>query len=96
MFIITARNEQLGQEAVKQLNAEGLQPKFHRLDLNDTNSIEKLKTFLQTTYGGLDILVNNAGMAFKVHTTWFNHSPKPVCNCTKVQIHQYVIPDRMD
>jgi len=66
---LTARNESLGQEAVKQLEAEGLKPKFHQLDLNDSGSIEKLKTFLQTSYGGLDILVNNAGMAFKNSAT---------------------------
>ena len=62
----SARNEKLGQEAVKALNGEGLQPKFHQLDICDTASIDKLKNFLQTTYGGLDVLVNNAGIAFKV------------------------------
>jgi len=66
---LTARNESLGQEAVKKLEAEGLKPKFHQLDLNDSGSIEKLKTFLQSSYGGLDILVNNAGMAFKNDAT---------------------------
>ena len=61
-----ARNEKLGQEAVKALNGEGLQPKFHQLDICDKASIDRLKNFLQTTYGGLDVLVNNAGIAFKV------------------------------
>ena len=51
---------------MKALNGEGLQPKFHQLDLCDKASIDRLKNFLQTTYGGLDVLVNNAGMAFKV------------------------------
>ena len=63
-----ARSEQLGQEAVKKLNGEGLHPKFHQLDLTDKASVDKLRNFLQSTYGGLDILVNNAGMAFKVYT----------------------------
>lgn len=66
---LTARNEQLGQEAVKKLNDEGLHPKFHQLDLTDKASVDKLKNFLQSTYGGLDILVNNAGMAFKMAAT---------------------------
>lgn len=48
------------------MNTEGLSPKFHQLDLLSTESIEKLKTFLQEQYGGLDILVNNAGIAYKV------------------------------
>lgn len=66
---LTARNEALGQEAVKGLNGEGLQPKFHQLDLGDKSSIDKFKTFLQSKYGGIDILVNNAGMAFKMAAT---------------------------
>ena len=66
LLAFPARNESLGQKAVKDLNGEGLQPKFHQLDLTDKSSCEKLKTFLQSNYGGLDILVNNAGMAYKV------------------------------
>ena len=66
MLTFLARNEALGQEAVKKLNGEGLHPKFHQLDLTDKISIDRLKNFLQSKYGGLDILVNNAGMAFKV------------------------------
>ena len=65
-IFLPARNEALGQEAVKALNGEGLQPKFHQLDLNDKASIDRLKNFIQSTYGGLDVLVNNAGLAYKV------------------------------
>lgn len=67
--ILTARDEGRGAEAVKQLNGEGLQPKFHQLDLDDKGSIDRMKTFIQSTYGGLDILVNNAGIAFKMAAT---------------------------
>ena len=59
---------------MKALNGEGLQPRFHQLDLCDKASIDRFKNLLQTTYGGLDVLVNNAGMAFKVgfaHFTWW-------------------------
>lgn len=66
---LTARNEALGQEAVKGLNSEGLQPKFHQLDLTDKASIDRFKNYLQSKYGGLDVLVNNAGMAYKVAAT---------------------------
>ena len=66
MYFFSARNESLGQQAVKDLNWEGLHPNFHQLDITDKDSCEKLKTFLQFNFGGLDILVNNAGMCFKV------------------------------
>ncbi|XP_061197908.1 carbonyl reductase [NADPH] 1-like [Saccostrea echinata] len=66
---LTARNEELGKQAVKSLNSEGLSPKFHQLDINDQASINRLRDFLRTTYGGLDILVNNAGIAYKQSST---------------------------
>jgi len=62
---LTARNEERGREAVARLNEEGLQPKFHLLDVTDSASINRLRDYLKETYGGLDILVNNAGIAFK-------------------------------
>lgn len=68
---LTARKEALGQEAVKALNGEGLHPKFHQLDITDKNSIDKLRNFLQSTYGGLDVLVNNAAIAYVEDTVSF-------------------------
>ncbi|XP_046552062.1 carbonyl reductase [NADPH] 1-like [Haliotis rubra] len=62
---LTARDEGRGQAAIADLNKEGLQPKFHQLDINDRSSIERLKSFLLSTYGGLDVLVNNAGIAYR-------------------------------
>ena len=61
-----ARDEQRGQEAVKQLSSEGLTSTFHPLDIVSEESIEKIKNFLIDQYGGLDLLVNNAGIAYKV------------------------------
>jgi carbonyl reductase 1 len=66
---LTARDEGRGKEAIAELEKEGLHPKFHQLDIEDTKSVENLKQFLQKTYGGLDILVNNAGFAFKQSAT---------------------------
>ena len=66
---LTARNEELGQEAVAKLEAEGLKPKFHRLDITSIESIESLKCHIVDNYGGIDVLVNNAGMAYKVKST---------------------------
>ncbi|XP_038079338.1 carbonyl reductase [NADPH] 1-like [Patiria miniata] len=66
---LTARNEERGKEAVARLNQEGLQPKFHQLDVTDRDSVRKLRDFLKETHGGLDILVNNAGISFKGNAT---------------------------
>jgi NAD(P)-dependent dehydrogenase (short-subunit alcohol dehydrogenase family) len=66
---LTARNEDLGKQAVKQLETEGLKPKFHQLDIDSMESIERLKNYISTTHGGLDVLINNAGMAYKTAST---------------------------
>ena len=60
--ILTSRSEERGLEAVKDLEAMGLEAKFHQLDVTDQESIETLKIFLKEKYGGLDVLVNNAGI----------------------------------
>ncbi|KAL8606239.1 hypothetical protein ACOMHN_012871 [Nucella lapillus] len=65
----SARSEERGQEAIKALEAEGLRPKFHQLDIDDAASIDRLGAFLADQYGGLDLLVNNAGIAYKVSST---------------------------
>ncbi|XP_033108136.1 carbonyl reductase [NADPH] 1-like isoform X1 [Anneissia japonica] len=59
---LTARNEERGKAAVEELKKEGLQPRFHQLDIDSLESIDRLKEFLKSTHGGLDILVNNAGV----------------------------------
>jgi len=66
---LTARNENLGRVAVGELEKEGLHPKFHQLDIEDKQSVQRLAQHLKQTYGGIDILVNNAGIAFKSTAT---------------------------
>ncbi|XP_057621501.1 carbonyl reductase [NADPH] 1-like isoform X2 [Chionomys nivalis] len=61
--VLTARNQALGQAAVQQLQAEGLSPRFHQLDVDDLQSIRAIRDFLLKEYGGLAVLVNNAGIA---------------------------------
>ena len=63
--VLTARDEERGQTAVQKLQAEGLSPRFHQLDIDNPQSIRALRDFLLKEYGGLDVLVNNAGIAFK-------------------------------
>lgn len=53
-------------KAIKQLEEQGLKPKFHQLDITDDNSISTFYNYLEQKYKGLDILVNNAAIAFKV------------------------------
>uniref|UniRef100_UPI0025403E96 carbonyl reductase [NADPH] 1 n=1 Tax=Euleptes europaea TaxID=460621 RepID=UPI0025403E96 len=66
---LTARDTDRGKAAVAELQAEGLKPLFHQLDIGDLQSIRTLRDFLKEKYGGLDVLVNNAGIAFKVADT---------------------------
>ncbi|CAH1780752.1 unnamed protein product [Owenia fusiformis] len=66
---LTARDETRGQEAVASLEKEGLKPKFHQLNIDDLASIQRLRDFLKSTYGGLDVLVNNAAIAYKAAAT---------------------------
>ncbi|XP_069438306.1 carbonyl reductase [NADPH] 3 [Ovis canadensis] len=63
--VLTARDEARGLAAVQQLQAEGLSPRFHQLDIDDLQSIRAVRDFLRKEYGGLNVLVNNAGIAFK-------------------------------
>ncbi|XP_045859555.1 carbonyl reductase [NADPH] 1 [Meles meles] len=65
--VLTAREEARGRAAVQQLQAEGLSPRFHLLDIDDLQSIRALRDFVRKEYGGLDVLVNNAGIAFKTN-----------------------------
>ena len=67
--ILTARNEQLGREAVQRLEEEKCNPKFHQLDITSDDSVERLRAYLEKNYGGLDVLVNNAAVAYKAAST---------------------------
>ncbi|CEL99458.1 unnamed protein product [Vitrella brassicaformis CCMP3155] len=67
--ILTARKAALGQDAADRLKQEGGQVSFHQLDITDAQSIQTLRSHIESQYGGLDILVNNAGFAFKMAAT---------------------------
>jgi len=58
--------------AVSELKKQGLNPKFYQLDINDDNSVNTFRDYLQNTYGGLDVLVNNAAIMFQVNIYYYN------------------------
>ena len=60
--ILTARKAKTGQAALAKLKAEGLEPKFHPLDVTSEKGIVALRDFLRDQGGRLDVLINNAGI----------------------------------
>ena len=66
---LTSRDEGRGKDAVEALKKEGLNPKFHILDIGNEETVVNLRDFLKEKYGGIDVLVNNAGIAFKQGAT---------------------------
>jgi len=66
---LTSRDEGRGKDAVETLKKEGLNPKFHILDIGNEETVVNLRDFLKEKYGGIDVLVNNAGIAFKQGAT---------------------------
>ncbi len=60
--ILTARSTAAGEAVTAELQAQGLDIIFHRLDVTDGDSIAQLAHTLDQDGGRLDILVNNAGI----------------------------------
>ena len=63
---LTARDASKGLAAVAQLEVQGLEPKFHQLDVTSIESVEALKQHIIDKYGGVDILINNAGIDYQL------------------------------
>ncbi len=62
---LTARNEERGLAAIKKLkDEEGVTAHFHQLDIEDDESVKRIRDFMKEKYGGIDVLVNNAATAF--------------------------------
>lgn len=60
--ILTSRDEKKGQVQVKEINKEGLNVVFLRLDTDDPESIRHAVDWVTQTFGKLDVLVNNAAI----------------------------------
>ena len=48
--------------ACQTLKQDGLHADFYQVDITNDRTIEDLKNYITTQYGGLDVLVNNAGV----------------------------------
>ena len=60
--LIGARNERLGQEAAAKLQAENLDARYIKLDVNQPATVEAAATAISGEFRRLDVLVNNAGI----------------------------------
>lgn len=64
---LTARDEQRGLDARRQLSDKGLSVNFHQLDVTNAESRNRLFDFIKKNYpNGINILVNNAGIVNEV------------------------------
>jgi carbonyl reductase 1 len=57
---LTARDRQRGEAAIQQLQAEGLSPHFHLLDVSDDKSVASLADEIEERHQGIDIMISNA------------------------------------
>ena len=60
--VLAARDPGKGRAAAKQLQDEGLQVEFHRLDVTSCRSIRACVAAVAERRGRIDVLVNNAGI----------------------------------
>ena len=68
MALTKARNEELGNKALSELNKLGLTNiRYHQLDIDNQQSIDNFAKYIKDKYQGLDVLINNAAIAYKVH-----------------------------
>lgn len=62
LVLIGSRDAGRGQNAVKDLEAEGIRAQVIQLDVTDSASVQSAAKHIAAQYGHLDILVNNAGV----------------------------------
>lgn len=63
---LLSRDVARGEAAVRKLESEeGLKAQFHQFDIDDADSVRRLRDAMSSRYGGIDVLVNNVGIAFK-------------------------------
>ena len=60
--VVTSRDHDKGAAAVEGLRSEGLDARYHPLDVTLQGSVDKLAGYIKSNYEKLDVLVNNAGI----------------------------------
>jgi NAD(P)-dependent dehydrogenase (short-subunit alcohol dehydrogenase family) len=63
--VLTARQPEAGEEAVKRFAAQKLSAQFHPLNVTDPASAAALRDHLERAFGRIDVLINNAGIFSK-------------------------------
>jgi NAD(P)-dependent dehydrogenase (short-subunit alcohol dehydrogenase family) len=63
--VLTARDDQAGATAARELVAAGCDAHTVHLDVTKPKDIAKLVRYIEKTFGKLDVLVNNAGIALE-------------------------------
>jgi NAD(P)-dependent dehydrogenase (short-subunit alcohol dehydrogenase family) len=85
--ILTSRDEAKGMAAWQKLADEGLDVRYHQLDVTDAESIRRLADFIGQEYGQLDILVNNAGIAIDGGTSALKTDLKTVRKTMETNVY---------
>ncbi|WP_167019739.1 SDR family NAD(P)-dependent oxidoreductase [Chitinophaga sp. Cy-1792] len=66
--ILSCRDSHKGNEALQQLQQEGLSPAFIPLDISDPKQVQAAYAWINNQYGQLDVLINNAAVTNVVNT----------------------------
>ncbi|XP_046373278.2 carbonyl reductase [NADPH] 1-like [Haliotis rufescens] len=62
---LTARNEERGKKAVQDLKTQGLNPRFHQLDIDSRDSICDFAKHLKETHDGVDVVIANGAVSYE-------------------------------
>lgn len=89
--ILTARTEASGQEAINKLESPN-QLHFHPLDVSSQTSVDRIRSFVEETFGKLDVLINNAGINYD---TWQNATSADLNNVQETLDTNLMGPWRM-
>ena len=69
IVILSSRNTEKGKQAVQSLGGSTSKLHYHQLDTTDEESIQRIKVYIENTFGRLDILINNAAINYDIWHT---------------------------
>lgn len=82
-IIITARNEEKGQNATQQLVNSGIDAVFVQMDVSEPDSIQEAFDKTKAITEKLDVLINNAGIIINKAHTVFDITPNEMIEMFK-------------